>query len=312
MSERISDSVLMDSIRKVGIEETARTYGLDRRGLQRRRRRLEARYATPILAPGASEPRIPHGRIEVPFTNGYVFIGSDAHYWPGLATTAHKAFVKLAEEFQPKIVVMNGDVIIGATISKHKPIGWETMPTVKEELDAAQIRLGEIIKVTPNARHIWPLGNHDARFETRLADVAQEYREVPGVHLKDHFPEWEPAWSVFIGGERGLVAKHRFKGGIHAPFNNTLWGGRTVVTGHLHSQKSEPLTDYNGTRWGVDTGTMAEPHNAQFTGYTEDNPLNWREGFAIFRFKNGRLLQPQLVRVIETGLVDFQGDTFHV
>lgn len=308
---KYDDTTVIEAIKSRGVDGAARKLGVDRRNLQRRRRRLESKYGM-SLTPPTETPVERSARIEIPFEDGYIFVGSDAHYWPGLATTSHKAFVKLAKAFNPKLVIMNGDVIIGATISRFPPIGWEQMPTIKEELDAARIRLAEIIKASPKARHIWPLGNHDARFETRLAQVAPEFRQIPGVHLKDHFPEWEPCWSVFVGGEKGIVVKHRFKGGIHAPHNNTLWSGRTTITGHLHSQRIVPLTDYNGTRWGVDTGTMAEPLNDQFTGYTEDNPLNWREGFAIIRFVKGRLLQPELVRVIEPGLVDFRGEIISV
>lgn len=307
-----SDEVVSEAIQRYGIDHAAHKLGMNRRSLQRRRRTIEREYETLITPPGEQAPaRAARAEVEAP-TDGYIFVGSDAHYWPGLVTTSHKAFVKLAKKLKPKIVVMNGDVIIGATISRHQPIGWETMPTVKEELDAARVRLDEIVKACPGARLYWPLGNHDARFETRLAAVAPEYAEVFGVHLKDHFPAWGPCWSVAVGGEKGLIIKHRFKGGIHATHNNTLWAGRTIVTGHLHSQKVTPFTDYNGTRWGVDTGCMAEPLNEQFTGYTEDNPLNWREGFAIFRYKSGALLQPQLVRVMKPGLVDYAGDTFTV
>ena len=52
-----------------------------------------------------------------------------------------------------------------------------------------------------------------------------------------------------------VVIKHRMKGGIHAAHKNTLHAGTTMVTGHLHSLKVTPFSDYNGTRWGVDTGT---------------------------------------------------------
>jgi hypothetical protein len=95
--------------------------------------------------------------------------------------------------------------------------------------------LSEIEKVAPKARRIWTLGNHDSRFETRLATVAPEYANVHGVHLKDNFPLWEPCWATFINSD--VVVKHRFKSGLHAPHNNTMWAGRTIVTGHLHSQK---------------------------------------------------------------------------
>ena len=69
----------------------------------------------------------------------------------------------------------------------------------------------------------------------------------------------------------------------------------------------QPLTDYNGTRYGVQTGTLAEPNNMQFADYTEDNPKDWRSGFAMLSFVDGRLLQPELIIVSGEDEVEFRG-----
>jgi hypothetical protein len=61
-------------------------------------------------------------------------------------------------------------------------------------------------------------------------------------------------------------------GGFH---NATLWAGRNIITSHLHSLKVTPFSDYNGARFGVDTGTLANPYSEQFN-YQEDNPRNHR------------------------------------
>jgi hypothetical protein len=117
---------------------------------------------------------------------------------------------------------------------------------------------------------------------------------------------WKPCWSTWINDD--VVVKHRFKGGMHAPQNNTLWSGRTMVTGHLHSAKVQPITDYNGTRYGVDTGCLAETFGEQFRDYTEDNPRNWRSGFCVLTFKGGKLLQPELVLAWDERHVEFRGE----
>lgn len=251
-------------------------------------------------------------RLTHPLKNGTVLVGSDAHYWPKETSTAHWAFVKLAKELRPDLVVMNGDAIDASTISRHPPIGWEKHPSLKRELDTAQERLAEVEKASAGARHIWTLGNHDARFETRIASLIPELKGVHGVHLRDHFPAWEPAWSVEVGGKSGAIIKHRFKGGYHAAFNNAVSSGRSIITGHLHSLQVAPYTDYNGTRWGVDGGTLANPLGPQFTGYTEDNPLNWREGFVVLTWKDGRLLWPEPVFVSRKGYYTFRGEEHHV
>lgn len=302
-----------------GPSETAKRTDSTLRAVLGRRARLEKKLNRSIVSATVSFPgakganlRVPSsavGRIETDVMDGVVLVGSDAHYWPGEPTTAHRAFVKFCKDLQPKIVIKNGDVLDASTISRFPPIGWEKTPSLKDEIEACKDRLGEIVMAAPKAKRYWPLGNHCARFETRLATVAPEYANVHGIHLKDHFPEFEPCWSVWINDD--VVVKHRFRGGIHAPHNNTLWSGKTLVTGHLHSQQVKPLSDYNGTRWGVDAGCLAEPYGPQFQ-YLEDSPRNWRSGFAVLFFDHGLLLQPQLAMVVDEGKIDFCGKIIEV
>jgi predicted phosphodiesterase len=245
------------------------------------------------------------GREEVELENGVVLVASDMHYWPGEPSTAHRAFVKFCKTLKPSIVVMNGDVLDGCAISRHPPIGWNKIPSVKEELDVCKERLGEIAKVANGAKKFWPLGNHDARFETRLAQVAPEFKDVHGISLADHFPSWVGCWGLHINNN--TVIKHRYKGGLHAPYNNTVSAGMSIITGHLHSQKVTPHTDYNGTRYGVDTGCLADPYADAFQDYLEDGPRNWRSGFCVLTFLNGILLPPELVTVWDETHVYFRG-----
>lgn len=250
-------------------------------------------------------------RLEVSVDTGVALIFSDCHYWPGPASTAHRALVQFAHEFEPKLLICNGDAVDMAGASRHPPIGWEKRPSIQDEIEAAQDRLGAVISAcTKRTRRIWNLGNHDARFETKLASSAPEYAKVAGIHLYDHFPEWDRAWSTWINDD--VVVKHRFKGGLHAPWNNTMNAGKTVVTGHLHSAKVHPFTDYNGTRFGVDTGCLADPFGPQFTNYTEDNPRNWVSAFGVLTFNKGKLLWPELVVVWDEDTVQFRGKLISV
>jgi hypothetical protein len=251
------------------------------------------------------------GRKELDFTDGQIVVFSDAHYWPGEPSTAHRALIHFCKKLKPDVVVANGDMIDGSSISRHPPIGWEDFPSMKEEFDVCRERLSEIISASPNALHYWNLGNHDARFATRLAQVASEFKGIHGTELRDHFPDWTPSWSLFVGGEKGAVIKHRFKGGQNAPFNNALWAGRSCVTGHLHSAKVVGVTDYSGTRWGVDTGCLQDPY-ADVFGYQEDNPRNHISGFCVLTWNDSRLLMPELVLVVEPGLVQFRGELIRV
>ena len=244
-------------------------------------------------------------RVNVTIPSGIILVGSDAHFWPGERTTAFRGFLRFISELKPRIVVLNGDVFDGARISRFARIGWDKTPTVIDELKAVKERLVEIEDLCGSAAKFWPLGNHDARFETKLAQMAPEYEGVGGFHLKDHFPTWKPCWSVMVN-ERVLIT-HRWKGGKYAAPNNTLQAGVSMVTGHLHSLKWWPHTDEIGTRYGVDSGTLAEPTGQQFINYTEDSPKDWRSGFCVLTIHKGQLLQPELVKVHAEGEIDFRG-----
>jgi hypothetical protein len=249
------------------------------------------------------------GRIDLDVQDGVVLIGSDCHYLTGVSTAAHRAFVKLTKELKPKAVILNGDVLDGAGISRHPRIMWERRPSVAEELEAVRVRLAEIEKVAKGIPRYWTIGNHDSRYESFLAANASAYEGIAGLSLRDQFSAWNICWSVWANGN--VVIKHRLRGGTHATRNNTLNAGLTVVTGHLHSLKVTPLSDYNGTRFGVDAGTMAEPSGGGFD-YTEENPLDWRSGFIVLTFRGGRLMWPEVVHVVDENTVDFRGNLLSV
>jgi hypothetical protein len=76
--------------------------------------------------------------------------------------------------------------------------------------------------------------------------------------------------------------------------------------------KVTPFGDYRGTRWGVDTGTLAEIDGPQFLDYLEDSPVNWRSGFAVLTMKDNKLLWPELVSKHDEGIIDFRGSLIDV
>lgn len=312
---KLAEADFVHLFEKLGPQKLAEHINQPVRKIYARRVNLEKKLGRQLTAPGEGNHRtrfnVQHdARAHMDVENGIVLVGSDAHYWPGPKSTAHRAFVKFAKEFKPHAVIMNGDAIDASTISRHPPIGWESRPTLVQEIEVCQERLHEIELAAGRAHKIWNLGNHDGRFETRLATVAPEYAKLHGVHLRDHFPLWQPAWSTWVND--GVVIKHRFKGGIHATHNNTMWAGKTIITGHLHSAKVTPFDDYNGRRYGVDTGCLADPNAKAFLDYTEDNPKNWRSGFCVLTFKKGRLMQPELVLVWDDDNVEFRGEVIAV
>jgi predicted MPP superfamily phosphohydrolase len=297
----------------------AKTLGISERNVQARRKRIEERHGIKLVASAKNSPDAkifyPENgvRATTEIDSGVILVASDCHYWPGVISTAHRSFVKLIKELKPKIVVINGDAFDGATISRHPAGGtWQALPSVKQELEACQDRLEEIQKAATGAQLHFCWGNHDLRFNARLQQqVGDTFKGVMGMSLNEHFPLWRFSMSLMINNN--TMIKHRYHNGIHSIYNNILKSGTNMVTGHLHSLKVTPWTDYNGSRYGVDTGTLA-PVDADAFTYSEDAPKNHRSGFAVLTFHNGKLMPPELCEVIdeEEGIVYFRGQVINV
>lgn len=309
----VDDETFMEMFEAMGTSQMSRQLGIAERAIYSRRRRLEAEYNVQLFPPRqgfqAIEPERT-ARREYEVEDGSVIVFSDAHYWPQTIPTIHAAIVDVAKKIKPKMIVANGDIFDGARMSRHARIGWESTPEPHEEVWACQARLAEIEAAAPKATKVWTLGNHDARFETYVANNAPEMAKVHGVHLRDHFPAWETAWSAWINGE--VCIKHRWHGGIHAAWNNVLKSGVTFVSGHTHQMNIRPFNDYNGTRYGIECGTASEPNGPQYMAYTEDNPKNWISGAMVLSFRRGILMDPEPIRRIDHGLYSFRGDLHEV
>jgi hypothetical protein len=308
--KKFSDEEIIAAMKKFGSSKLAAEHiGISVRALCHRKAKIQEQYGVVLPAYSAKQHTvantyIPDNRRVIQHTvdNGHVFIASDCHYWPGEETVAHKAFVKLLTEFKPKTAVLNGDVFDGARISRHAALMGTNPPTPKQEIEACQDRLDEIAKASKNAIKLWTYGNHDLRLFNFVAQHSPELSEFSD--LFSYFPGWHTGWRIDINNS--VVIKHRWHNGQHATYNNVLKAGKSIVTGHLHKLMVTPWSDYNpGRRYGVDTGTLAEPTGDQFV-YLEENPVNWCSGFAVLTFENGKLLPPELCEVIN-GVAYFRG-----
>lgn len=302
-------------------------FKIDIRSVLSRRRALETRYGISLKSKqrmrraglktemGLVNDKLAEARatryerdMQLELQDGVILVGSDAHYWPGIVTVAHQAFCALAKKLKPQVVVLNGDVLDGARISRHPRIMWEKRPELKDEIAAVQDRCAEIERAAGSAQLLRCIGNHDARLEQYLAANAPDLEEMTGSTLLDYLPRWRAGWAIHVNGgtEGWTVIRHRpVGGGIHAAYNSTLRSGVNYVHGHLHKLQITPWGDYRGRRFGVDTGTLAEPQGPQFS-YTEAGPLNWASGFVVLTFQSGRMLEPELC-VVDRGVAWFRG-----
>lgn len=296
--------------------KVAHTLDMKLRSVNSRRQNIQSKYGIVLPCQDKTSPykmTIPEDkvRIKVDMANGTFVVFSDAHYFPGIISTAHRALCKLLPVIKPKILIANGDILDGTSISSHARIGYEARPTVQQELEAVQDRLEELEKSCKGAgtKFVRTIGNHCIRFDTKLSAMVPMYEGVKGFRMDDHLPKWTSCWSLMINED--VMVKHRWHNGVHATYNNILKGGTSFFTGHLHALGMSRWSDYNGTRYGVDTGTLADPWGAQF-GYMEDNPRNWRQGFAVGTIKDGKLMPPELCEVIDEDHVWWRGEKIKV
>ena len=175
--------------------KVAKAMGTNLRNVYRRRDNLAQKYNMSLETHKEVKTWVPPPpKSELGIENGTVVIFSDAHFWPGIRTTAFQGLLWAIEKLQPKAVICNGDAFDGASISRHPPLGWSRTPSLIEELHCCQEMLGEISEAAKKARHntklVYTMGNHDARFEMRLAANAPQYVQTPGFKLSDHLTDW--------------------------------------------------------------------------------------------------------------------------
>lgn len=225
-------------------------------------------------------------------------IGSDAHFWPGDKTDIWDAFVKICKQIKPTGIIMNGDVIDAAKVSRH-PLKNKNTPSVGDEITYAQ----RMLKQLPYAKYrCWTIGNHDVRVDNFILNNALQLDGLIQT-LPDKFPEWEFSYAFMINNTE---VRHRFRSGIHAGWNNTLHSGINVITGHTHQLQITAMRDRRGSRWGVETGMLSDPDFAQFE-YTEGFPSRWQQGFCVLTFdETGEMYPPELCEMIR-GVPIFRG-----
>ena len=320
MSNRRSDEEFIDAWKRLGSPALVAKYlKMELRSVYARRKKIEEMHGFILnsTSPKAQEMRakaaVPKRGFRALQENivGTVIVGSDGHFWPGERSVAFGAMVELVKTLKPKMVIMNGDSFDGARISRHLPGGWADMPNVSDALDAVRERHAEIEAVAPSdCPLIWPAGNHDSRFGARLAQGAPEYIGVKGFDIADHFPAWQFCWSIWLNGH--TVVKHRWHQGVHGAYNNALKSGKNIITGHTHRLQSTMLADYNGVRFGIETGTLSEmgPLSDKFA-YAEDNPANHCQGAVVLTFnERGMLLEPEFCRVLND-VAYFRGEAIY-
>ena len=111
--KRFSDQQIISAIENsASMNEASLNLGMNLSGLNKRRRRIEKREKIEIRAPQATKQfehlQIAHihpTKKDLGILNGTVIVFSDAHFWPGVYTTAFKGLLWAIKELKPKAVI---------------------------------------------------------------------------------------------------------------------------------------------------------------------------------------------------------------
>lgn len=248
-------------------------------------------------------------RLEI--DNGVILVGSDAHYSPGHISVAHKALCNLIADMGSEVraVVLNGDILDGGSISRHPALTFKRPPSVKEELEAVQERLGDIEKVRPaGCRLLRTYGNHCNRWEVRLANQAGEFAGIQGFLLRDHIPHWEDSLRIDVNDD--MVIIHDWHSGVHSGWNDVMKGGCHTVTGHTHELSAKAHKGFKNVHYGIKTGMLADEYQSEFDYRLGKPGFNWQSGFAVLTWRDGLLLHPEFCAVRDDGNAYFRGKLY--
>lgn len=228
---------------------------------------------------------------EIELDDCQILIGSDAHIWPDNETLMMKAFAVISKQIKPQIIVLNGDIIDGARVSRHGSLLGQNAPKITKEIESAQTWMDTLYK---SKHRIWTMGNHDQRVDNYLANNAPELDDYAG-RLSDRFSDWTFCWSVRINS---VEIRHRFRSGIHAGWNSALHSGISTVTGHTHQLQVTAVRNRNGSHWGIEDGMLGDPMHKAFE-YAEGAVSRAQPGFVLITFREGIMMPPETCELID-------------
>lgn len=281
----------------------AEATGLQVRGIYKRRDRLAKRLSIPLESTPAhaGTPRRPplgfERRRQFRVENGVVIFFSDPHWLPDHDTTAHNSLEMLIEQLKPVGIVCGGDAADGDTISRWDPTrGHHKRFSVREEMECVKEHFDSLEKVAGNAWLAWILGNHDVRLSRFIAVKAPELKEMPFTRLEDWAPAWPLSWTVEINpdGPGMTVMRHRnLAGMLHLQAQKA---GCHYIHGHLHRLNVHRAPTFQGIRYSVDAGSLADAASDGFD-YAEGN-IEHAQGFVVLTYRAGRLMPPELCELV--------------
>lgn len=232
--------------------------------------------------------------VEITLTDADVVVASDVHF-PYQDDKAIAAFRKYIQEKQPKVVVLNGDVLDFYKLSRFSKDPAGKNPA--EEIEMCRTFLKNIRKDVPTAAIYYTIGNHETRLEKYVLDNAPQIAclvdnvfEIIKTDREDMCVQGCASLTINdtfvlkhgtrLGNKSGLSAIKELEA-------HYLSG----ATGHTH-RLARFSTRKSGRRFvWLETGCLCDLNPEYMVN------ADWEQGFAHIKFKKGKLHQAKIIQI---------------
>jgi predicted phosphodiesterase len=224
------------------------------------------------------------------------------HHAPHHDRDFHRLFCQWIADDQPDEIIVNGDLLDAATLSRHRtrPESGYDNP-INECIQQGYEILRDYREACPDARILLQRGNHDERLENALIDsLTALYRvraaddDVPALSLEkllllshlrvDYSDEVWDRSKLAVLRNRRLSARHGLSTTRNATGKALTDLGGSTVLGHSHRLSVQYRTQWHPedgqeTRVAIEAGCAATIEGG--LGYVSGSEPDWQQGCVL-------------------------------
>lgn len=205
---------------------------------------------------------------------------------------------QLLDQLDPDLVVDHGDVVDATEISDYEKDPNHRV-SLRRECEMAAIHNGTVHQLTPDADHVYFIGNHGDRVRRKIWSLAEdrgagELLSLPDVQdkldLAHQIGVRDLGWGVVPYPEHKvifdkLVLKHgntvRKHSAYSARYEYEKYG-KSGMSGHTHRRGVYEHRDYNGFHAWWELGMLGEIRH-DYVDYAD-----WQQGMAVVSWSKDR------------------------
>lgn len=229
-------------------------------------------------------------------------VASDIHY-PYEDRAAYELMLNVAEDLQPQVVVLLGDIMDCYAVSSHdKDANRATPAAFKEELQYTRRKLQEIRDRLPNTRIIYKEGNHETRLSRYITKNAATLSNLGCVTLPELLDlaslniEWIGNDDRLRIGKLWHIHGNEVAGGGQSPARlKYLRMQCNFIFGHLHTRDKFRPRAYDGQQHGAYANPCLCDLEPEYAHHTH----NWSHGFTIIDHDTDGTFQVEEIEVIK-------------